>query len=100
MARSDYTHRMVNGERVDLTKAEIDALVERDKEYDAAAPDRKWEDIRTRRDALLAETDHYALQDRELSEEMANYREQLRQVPQNTADPLKFDMESGWPTKP
>ena len=97
---SDYTHRMENGEQIELSAEEIAALEENDRAEEALLPDRKWEEIRIRRNALLAETDHYALQDRELSEEMANYREQLREVPQNTADPLKFDMESGWPTKP
>ena len=30
MARSDYTHKMVNGERVDLSEAEIDECVARE----------------------------------------------------------------------
>ena len=30
MAREDYTHKKVNGKRVELTEAEIDALVARD----------------------------------------------------------------------
>ena len=32
MARSDYTHKMLNGERVALTEAEIDAGVARENE--------------------------------------------------------------------
>ena len=35
MAREDYTHKMVNGERVDLTSDEIDALVKAEEDWAA-----------------------------------------------------------------
>ena len=92
--------KMIDGVDCYFSAAEETARDSEEQVWIDDSDNRKWEEIRTRRNALLAETDHYALQDRELSEEMEAYREQLRQVPQNTADPLKFDMESGWPTKP
>jgi len=38
MPRADFTHKMVNGERVDLTEAEIDAFVAMEDAATAAAP--------------------------------------------------------------
>ena len=40
MARSDYTHKMVNGERVDLTEEEIDECVKREEAWAADAATR------------------------------------------------------------
>jgi hypothetical protein len=37
--------------------------------------------IRETRDGLLAETDHYALRDVDLSDEMITYRQALRDLP-------------------
>ena len=40
MARSDYTHKTVNGERVELTKLEIDACVAQEEEWEKGAATR------------------------------------------------------------
>jgi hypothetical protein len=40
MARSDYIHKMVNGERVELTEAEIDECVARDEAWEKGAATR------------------------------------------------------------
>ena len=40
MARSDHTHKMVNGERVDLTETEIDACVAAEEAWTASAATR------------------------------------------------------------
>ena len=40
MARSDYTHRMVDGKRVDLTESEIDECVSRENAWAAGASER------------------------------------------------------------
>jgi hypothetical protein len=50
---------------------------------------------RRERDELLKNTDHYALTDRELSEEMATYRQDLRDLPEQEGFPY-IDM----PTQP
>ena len=52
--------------------------------------------LRATRNVLLAETDHYALVDNTLTDAMKTYRQQLRDLPSNTADPHKLT----WPTKP
>lgn len=59
-----------------------------EKEWLDAAPIRAMEEIRRKRDRLLAETDHYALQDVDLSDEMITYRQALRDLPANTNDPM------------
>ena len=112
MARSDYTHKMVNGERVELTEAEIDELVAREEAWEKGAADRAWVSIRKERDRLLAATDYYALSDVTLADNMKTYRQALRDVPKDNADPVKFQTQwnehragkdgvsDPWPTKP
>lgn len=52
--------------------------------------------LRSRRNLLLAETDYLALADHTLTDEMKSYRQALRDLPANTADPQKVT----YPTKP
>ena len=54
------------------------------------------ESIRMKRNRLLAETDYLALADATLTDEMRAYRQALRDLPANTADPAN----PVWPTKP
>lgn len=55
-----------------------------------------WEELRTQRNQLLAETDYLALSDVTLSTDMRTYRQALRDLPSNTSDPTN----PVWPTKP
>ena len=48
------------------------------------------------RDNLLKETDHYGLSDFTMTDEMAAYRQALRDVPQQEG----FPTDITWPTKP
>ena len=52
--------------------------------------------IRRQRNELLQETDYLALSDATLTDEMRTYRQALRDLPANTADPAN----PVWPTKP
>ena len=56
----------------------------------------EMEQLRDKRNQLLAETDHLALSDHVLSAEMTAYRQALRDLPANTTDPAN----PVWPTKP
>ena len=58
--------------------------------------ERNLKTLRTKRNQLLAETDYLALSDVTLSTEMAEYRQALRDLPANTADPAN----PVFPTKP
>ena len=55
----------------------------------------KWESVRKQRNYKLAETDYLALGDNTLSTAMKKYRQDLRDVP-NQSDPDDIT----WPTKP
>ena len=52
--------------------------------------------LRIERNRLLAETDYLALADATLTDEMRTYRQALRDLPANTADPAN----PVWPVKP
>lgn len=51
---------------------------------------------RSKRDALLAETDWWALSDHTMTQEQTDYRSDLRDVPQQAGFPFSVV----WPTKP
>ena len=55
-----------------------------------------WDELRTQRNQLLAETDYLALSDVTLSTDMRTYRQALRDLPANTSDAAN----PVWPTKP
>lgn len=62
-----------------------------------AANKRGYNKLREERDQLLRRTDHHALQDTgAMSSAMTTYRQALRDLPANTADPFSIT----WPTNP
>ena len=62
-----------------------------------------FDEVRFKRDQLLSETDVHALSDRNITDAMKKYRQDLRDLPANSTPSLD---ESGnltgveWPTKP
>jgi FtsZ-binding cell division protein ZapB len=78
---------------IPLTAEEIAELkaYERD-----VLPIEKMKELRRQRNQLLKETDYLALADVTLTDEMRTYRQALRDLPANTADPAN----PVWPTKP
>ncbi len=56
----------------------------------------KWVNVRRNRDRKLAETDYLALSDSTLASDMKTYRQSLRDVPADNADPDDIS----WPEKP
>jgi len=63
---------------------------------DTRTDEQKWSEIRLLRNELLAKTDFYALSDVTMTTEMANYRQQLRDLPTSTSNPDDVI----FPTKP
>ena len=61
-----------------------------------ARDERLMSGLRDCRNKLLEETDHYALADQTLTDEMKKYREDLRQLPQQTSDLTNIN----WPKEP
>ena len=72
------------------TQAELDAEVAR------LTAEQPWKALRAKRNELLAETDYLALADATLTDEIRTYRQALRDLPANTADPAN----PVFPTKP
>ena len=61
--------------------------------------DEEWVRIRTERTRLLGETDHHALSDQTLSDDMKTYRKSLRDLPSAQSSKTKYS-DITWPTKP
>ena len=61
--------------------------------------DEEWTQIRTERTRLLGETDHHALSDQTLSDDMKTYRKSLRDLPSAQSSKTKYS-DITWPTKP
>jgi hypothetical protein len=103
MARSDYTHKMVNDDRVELTEAEIDECVKKEEAWAAGAAERAWAQLRTQRNNKLAETDWRAGSDHTLGD-WAGYRKALRDFPSTftDSDVVKDDFFENleWPSEP
>ena len=89
------TRNLQTGEvtRRALTAEEI---AEREAYERDVLPGLQLEQLRRERNQLLAETDYLALADVTLTDEMRAYRQALRDLPSNTADPAN----PVWPTKP
>jgi hypothetical protein len=55
-------------------------LADIEAQFPAVEFDMAMEDLRTKRNKLLQETDHYALSDQTLSDDMRTYRQSLRDI--------------------
>nr|BAR20268.1 hypothetical protein [uncultured Mediterranean phage uvMED] len=95
-------YKMVNGERVQLTAEEEAARDAEEAAWEAGAKDRAMANLRSKRNSLLKETDHYGLSDVNMSEDMTTYRQELRDLPSTVADDDEAsDVDSiTFPTKP
>ena len=92
-------YKLVNGERIQFT-AEEEALRDQEEaDWEAGAFDRAMANLRQDRNRKLAETDFYALSDVTMSDEMKDYRQKLRDLP-NGLDTEKKVKAKKFPTKP
>ena len=78
---------------VELTAEEV---AEREAYERDVLPGVLLEQLRSKRNRLLSETDYLALSDSTLTDEMRTYRQALRDLPANTTDPAN----PVWPVKP
>ena len=95
-------YKMVNGERVQLTAEEEAARDAEEAAWEAGAKDRAMANLRSKRNSLLKETDHYGLSDVTMSADMTTYRQELRDLPGTVADDATADDVDAvtFPTKP
>ena len=106
------TTKIVNGEVVQLTDAEEQALLDRKARSEAGESALCLASIRRERNNRLQATDYFSLNDVTLPDNVKTYRAALRDLPANTSDPVAFqnqwnEFEQGkdgvadpWPAKP
>jgi|TARA_R100000656_G_C3902185_1_gene119044 hypothetical protein len=94
--------QMVNGDRIQLTDEEQAAVnAERNHYKTVIKPANQFSDLRRQRNQLLSETDYLfgsdvPLMSDEKTQEWRTYRQALRDLPANTADPTNIT----WPEEP
>ena len=76
-----------------ISKADIEA------QFTAVEFDMAMEDLRAKRNNLLKDTDHYALSDQTLSDDMRTYRQSLRDLTDGLTTKAEVDAVV-FPTKP
>ena len=92
-------HKLVDGVKVVLSDAEIAQRQAEEAAWNAGAFDRAINNLRQRRNALLAQTDYQALADNILSEPMKAYRQQLRDLTEGLSTVEEVN-SIVFPTKP
>ena len=92
-------HKMVDGVRVDFTPEEEAARDAEEAAWAAGQFDRDIARLRDDRNRNLASTDWYALQDVTMSDAMAAYRQDLRDLPAGLTTVEEVKAVS-WPVKP
>ena len=89
----------INGNRVQFTAEEEAARDAEEANWEAGAFDRAIKDLRQRRNALLSLTDFYALSDVTMSDEMKQYRKDLRDITEGLSTKEEVEAKE-FPTKP
>ena len=88
-------HDIATGQTTEVPYTE-EELARREAYERDVLPVRRMEWLREKRNKLLAETDYFGMPDVVMTEEMKAYRQALRDLPANTADPAN----PVWPVKP
>ena len=89
-------HKIVNGQKIELTTEEIAIKQAKEQEWENNRENRAWKKLREKRNLLLAETDWTANSDVTMSDAMRTYRQALRDLPSSTSNPD----DVVFPTKP
>ena len=89
-------HHMIDGVKVPFTPEEEEAWIAKGVAWEAGANDRALEELRRQRNQLLEESDWRAVSDLTMSDAWKTYRQTLRDLPANTADPNNVT----WPKEP
>ena len=92
-------YKLLNGERIQLTAEEEAQRDQEEADWEAGAFDRAIADLRQRRNALLSSTDYYGLSDVTMSDEMKQYRQDLRDITIGLTTEKKVKAKK-FPTKP
>lgn len=83
-------------EEVEMSESESDRLLQIQTEWANGVTDRAWEELRLERNGKLTASDWMATSDYTMSDPWKTYRQALRDLPANTADPAN----PTWPEEP
>ena len=92
-------YKLVNGERIQLTAEEEAQRDQEEADWNAGAFDRAIASLRQDRNNKLAETDFHALSDNTMSDEMKDYRQQLRDITEGLSTKAEVEAKE-FPEKP
>ena len=92
-------HHLINGIKVPFSVEEEAQRDQEEANWEAGAFDRSINRLREERNIKLAETDFYALSDNTLSDEMKQYRKDLRDITIGLSTVEDVNNVT-WPTKP
>tara|TARA_R110002020_G_scaffold296323_2_gene511908 strand:+ start:112 stop:402 length:291 start_codon:yes stop_codon:yes gene_type:complete len=91
--------KYVNGVLIDMTAEEITVREAEETAWNNGAFDRSLQELRNKRNNLLAETDWMANSDVTMSDDWKTYRQQLRDLPSGLDTVEKVNAKE-FPTKP
>ena len=92
-------YKLVDGERIQLTAEEEAQRDQEEAEWEAGAFDRAIENLRQITNVLLSQTHFHALSDNTITDEMKQYRKDLRDITEGLS--TVEDVNSvEFPTKP
>ena len=96
MARKIWTveevgTKLVNGVRSEHTLAEKEAIVAKWNAEEAQEPTRKLGKLRGMRVGVLKSTDYLGVEDQTMTQEMKDFRQDLRDIPQNYTTEEEYD---------
>ena len=92
-------YKLVNGERIQLTAEEEAQRDQEEADWEAGKFDRAMANLRQDRNRKLAKTDFYALSDVTMSDEMKQYRQDLRDITEGLTTVEEVEAVE-FPTKP
>jgi len=92
-------HKLVDGIQIPLSAEEIAQRQAEEAAWNAGAFDRAINNLRAKRNSLLASTDYLALSDNTLSSEMSSYRQSLRDITEGLSTVEQVN-SIVFPTKP
>jgi len=92
-------YKYVNGELIQLSTEEENAIIAKEKAWNDGALDRALFNLRDRRNNLLSETDWWGASDNTMTDAQKKYRQDLRDLTEglDTVDKVNAVV---WPTKP
>ena len=92
-------YKYVNGELIQLSTEEENAIIAKEKAWNDGALDRALFNLRDRRNNLLSETDWWGASDNTITDAQKKYRQDLRDLTAglDTVDKVNAVV---WPTKP